>query len=82
MCKSIVNSSPTKNHFFNHTLNKDKGVHSIVCNIALDWGVSLTNHNPESKDFIFVSCEEEAFRLQKLLAKLTPISTDSPISIP
>ena len=72
----------SKSFFLNHTLNEDFGLSSIVCNDSFSWGVSITNHNPEYEDFIEVANEKEAFRLQSLLAKLTPISTDSPISTP
>lgn len=66
--------------FFNHALHTNKGLSSVVVNDCDTWGVSITNHDPESKDWIGTSDSKEAFKLQQLLTKLTPISTDSPIS--
>lgn len=68
------------NGFHGHTLNDNGGLHSLVISDSETWGVSITDHNPDSKNYIGTENQAEAVKLQKLLSKLTPISIDKPLS--
>lgn len=47
-----------------------------------EWGISFSNHNPESKDYFKMTDETTAFRLRDYLTVNSPISCDSPVSLP
>ena len=36
---------------------------------SIEWGVSFTNHNPESKDYFKMPDKETAFRLKEYMDK-------------
>ena len=48
---------------------------------SIEWGVSFSTHNPEEKDFVEMP-KESVFKLIEILTKNSPVTFNSPISIP
>ena len=53
-----------------------------VENGTIEWGISLTDSNPQEEDYFKMPDKETAFRLKERLAVYSPISFDKPLRNP
>ena len=49
---------------------------------GIEWGISLTNSNPEGEDYFPMINKETAFRIKERLAIHSPISFNEPFRLP